>query len=443
MFKESAYEEFTWFAREKQVIPIYREMMADWLTPVTAFNRVCKGKDAAFLLENVDGGRYSYLGRDPFLTLRIRGTRIQVEKRHETFVLSDDPVETIRKIIFKYRRARVEGLPPFVSGMVGFFGYDAYRWLLNVVDVHPSDQTIDDAILMFYSTLLVFDHWTGKLTLIYNVFPDQHAHKTLDVQFDEAQDFMDRIENNLIFPIRPVPESAAKEPSVKLAPRYSAAEFEQMIARAQQHIFQSEVEYLTLSNPVYGRLTAPASHVYRALRFNYGGVSTAYMLQNQQHVMNFDLQPLFKTQERAIYKPVTTASPAPSEASSLLHLNPQHYWEKTDKLDHNQDGLDVLFKQFPPFHLCGEPQLPALEFIDMIEEHRRGVAGGATVLLDVSGNMAAYCSTQIALYQRQKLSFDNLRRITVDTDPKQMQTEFDEHIQELADWLEFSYQDMI
>jgi len=122
------------------VIPVVVELLSDWWTPVSAFHSLVGNEPNVFLLESVEGGerigRYSFLGRRPFLIARARDGRIRFEGEQADRLgpLPAAPLEALNRVFARFRAPRMEGLPPFLSGAVGYFGYDTVRWVESVPD---------------------------------------------------------------------------------------------------------------------------------------------------------------------------------------------------------------------------------------------------------------------------------------------------------------------
>ena len=139
----TSFDEFKELATRGTFVPVYKEIVADLLTPVSAFLKVAEHSDYAFLFESVEGGeqvaRYSFLGKDPFLIVRARGGQVLVE-RAGTSTVSDKPfIETIRDLMAGYHSPFVPGLPRFTGGAVGYLGYDAAAWF-EPVTLQPTAE---------------------------------------------------------------------------------------------------------------------------------------------------------------------------------------------------------------------------------------------------------------------------------------------------------------
>jgi len=400
VLNEFSYEEFVKLYERGEIVSVYREMFADRLTPIAAYHRLCLGKRRGFLLEKPTNERYSYIGCDPFLTLRIRGHRIQVEKKDETFVLSGTPLNTIRKLFSKYRRANIQGFPPFVGGIVGYIGFDAYRWQGEISDPYLADNEIDDAALMFCHRVAVYDHRDEKITVILSDFPDQKSKKSVKERFEGLQIGLDKLEDRLFFSTNMTSTHSTDPASIPLKPLYDADIFFQMIEQARRRLAHSGLDSLVLSNPLCARPKTPPFDLYRALRLNdRSSVSSTYLHIDQQNIMGFRQRPLLDIRGGKIYRP-----------------GDDRKIEK--KLPRGVDGFDLLFKKFPSPEVCGEPRTPALESIDVIERHRRGSAGGVIIASDFGGNFYATVPSVTAGYAKGKFTLHPFHRITADTDPK-------------------------
>src|SRR5262247_1266550 len=177
--KITSFEEFKELARRGTFVPVCKELVADLLTPVSAFLKIAEHADYAFLLESVEGGehvgRYSFLGKDPFLILSSRKGRTIIE-RGGTTTESDRPfVETLRGLMADYRSPFVPDLPRFTGGAVGYFGYGASTWFEPVLgNLGTADDGADQAGFMIFDTVLAFDHVQHRILIIANarITPD-------------------------------------------------------------------------------------------------------------------------------------------------------------------------------------------------------------------------------------------------------------------------------
>jgi anthranilate synthase component 1 len=181
--KQTTFEEFVDLARRGTFVPVVKEIIADLLTPVSAFLKIAEHSDYAFLFESVEGGervaRYSFLGKDPFLVLRQRGGRTVVDRSGVTSE-SDEPfVAALRRLMAEFQSPFVPGLPRFTGGAVGCIGYDASPvfepalleawarapWRTNGT---ADGESEDEAGFMLFDTVLAFDHVKHRILIVAN-----------------------------------------------------------------------------------------------------------------------------------------------------------------------------------------------------------------------------------------------------------------------------------
>src|ERR1051325_6158841 len=164
------FEEFAELAHGNSVVPVYRQLVGDMLTPVSAFCKIQEG-DWAFLFESVVGGerlgRYSFLGTGPFLIFKAYGTRVEIEessqKRHEEH---SDPLRRLEEILNRYRTPALAGMPRFLGGAVGYAGYDAVRYVEHLPHPPPDDRNLPDLCFGLYDRMVVFDHLNKTIAAI-------------------------------------------------------------------------------------------------------------------------------------------------------------------------------------------------------------------------------------------------------------------------------------
>src|SRR3954468_22789798 len=171
--KITSFEEFKELARRGTFVPVCKELVADLLTPVSAFLKIAEDADYAFLLESVEGGehvgRYSFLGKDPFLILRARDGRTTIERGGAVTETEQPFIDTLRRLMADYRSPFVPDLPRFTGGAVGYFGYGASSWFEPVLgDLGKSDDGAQQAGFMVFDTVLAFDHVRHRILIIAN-----------------------------------------------------------------------------------------------------------------------------------------------------------------------------------------------------------------------------------------------------------------------------------
>src|SRR4051794_21094565 len=193
---QPSLEEVKKLQSQGNVIPVYKSVIADFLTPVSAFLKLEKERTHAFLLESIEGGeriaRYSFLGGDPFLIKRFKDGG------------PADFLQDLRTTMNRFKSVKLPNLPPFTGGAVGYFGYDMIRTVEDIPSSGVDDLRIDDAVLMFYKTVLAFDHLRHQIHIISNVIAGE-SNDPIDVQYKNAVEEIERTEALLRSPLEMPP----------------------------------------------------------------------------------------------------------------------------------------------------------------------------------------------------------------------------------------------
>jgi anthranilate synthase component 1 len=284
--KQTTFDEFKDLARRGTFVPVVKEIMADLLTPVSAFLKIAEHSDYAFLFESVEGGeqvaRYSFLGKDPFLVLRSRGGKTIVDRSGVTTETAEPFVPVLRKLMAEFRAPFVQGLPRFTGGAVGFIGYDAavafepvladawQRAAWNRPEAGSGKpeagsgqpEAEDDAGFMLFDTVLAFDHVKHRILIIAN------ARVTADEDLSALYQFACA---KILFLERELERGLSHtEPGHRQAPEVSSnvtrETFEAGVRAIKERIAAGDIYQAVLSQRFEAKVAAEPLTVYRALR---------------------------------------------------------------------------------------------------------------------------------------------------------------------------------
>src|SRR5436190_142736 len=177
-----SFSEFVQLARQATVVPVYRQLIGDTLTPVSAFCKIQEG-DWSFLFESVVGGerlgRYSFLGSGPFLRFQAHGPRVRIQSQPPgagagpasvVELEHPDPLRLLQERLSAYRTPHLPGLPRFCGGAVGYAGYDTVRYVERLPSPPPDDRGLPDLCFAFYDRMVIFDHLSKTIAVV------AHAH---------------------------------------------------------------------------------------------------------------------------------------------------------------------------------------------------------------------------------------------------------------------------
>ena len=240
--KITSFDEFKELARRGTFVPVVKEIVADLLTPVSAFLKIAEHADYAFLLESVEGGehvgRYSFLGKDPFLILRARDGRTTIDRGGVTTGTERPFIDTLRALMADFRSPFVPDLPRFTGGAVGYLGYGASSWFEPVLgDLGSSDDGADQAGFMLFDTVLAFDHVQHRILIVANARITADDDLESLYQFASAKiQFLEReLERNLS---RTNHDSARP---LEFTSNHSKERFEEQVRAAKEHIAAGDI----------------------------------------------------------------------------------------------------------------------------------------------------------------------------------------------------------
>src|SRR5579864_5914197 len=470
--KITSFEDFSDLARRGTFVPVCKEIVADLLTPVSAFLKIAEHADYAFLLESVEGGehvgRYSFLGKDPFLILRAAaaaggaGVRTTIE-RGGAVVESDRPfIETLRGLMADFRSPFVPELPRFTGGAVGYFGYGATSWFEPVLgDLGAGVDNADQAGFMLFDTVLAFDHVQHRILIIANarISADEDLESLYQFACAKIQFLERELERNL---------SKGEKPSadgVDIRSNYTQEKFEDRVRAAKEHIAAGDIYQAVLSQRFEADVAADPFTVYRALRhvnpspymyfIRMGGLSVVgsspEMLVRVEgsHVETHPIagtRPRGRTAEEDLRlgEELKRNEKERAEHVMLVDLGrndvgrvcqygsvrvPQfmglerfsHVMHLTSivegKLSENHDRLDALVSCFPAGTVSGAPKVRAMQIIKELEPAGRGLYAGAVGYLDFAGNLDFCIAIRTVIMSAGKAYVQAGAGIVMDSNP--------------------------
>jgi anthranilate synthase component 1 len=430
------FKEFTRLAKQGNLVPVYETYTADLLTPVGAHLRLARDAKYSFLLESVEGeeniARYTFTGAHPSEVFRARGRNCTLETGGKRIQFEADPVEKLRQLTKRFQSVRVPGLPPLIAGAIGYFAYDMVRLVERIPDTGRDDVGLDDCVMMFYLSLVVFDHVRHRVWIIRNVFTEGKG--SLREKYDAAVREIRRTRKTLEQPLPPE-RRARKSGPLRVESNMTKAQFTAAVRKAKSYIRAGDVFQVVGSQRFSAKTSADPFEIYRALRVVNPSPYLYFLHLDDVSVVGSSPEMLVKVQGReASYRPLAGTMPRGANEKDDLALETKLLADPKERAEHvmlvdlgrndlgrvceygsvqverlmfveryshvmhiasslrgklraDADCFDALMACFPAGTLSGAPKVRAMQIIDELEPTRRGIYGGAILYLDFSGNL--------------------------------------------------------
>lgn len=435
------FDTFRRLCRQHDLVPVYRRLVSDTMTPVSAFHRLDDGGSAC-LFESVIGGekvgRYSFLAAGPYRQLLARGTRVtEIAGESVRETEAADPLEMLRDRLREVRAADVPGLPPFAGGAVGFVGYDVVRYIEHLPHAPQDDRQLPDMAFGFYDRMVVFDQVNKTMFVIATAHVQRHAGDAASA-YRDAQRTVDAMVDRLATPSDGLCCSDIAtdgEPSVAYRSNFPAEPFQDAVRRCVEYIRAGDVFQVVISQRLELTIQADPFEVYRTLRIvnpspfmfflRTPGVT---LVGSSPEIMcrvvdgKVTVRPLAGTRRRGATEEddrrladELLADPKERAEHAMLvdlgrndvgrvaqygsveltdvmvierYSHVMHITSNvTGMLRPDCDAFDALRACLPAGTVSGAPKVRAMEIIDELEPHRRGPYAGAVGYIDYRGNM--------------------------------------------------------
>ena len=474
MFKPSL-EEFKKKTKSGNLIPVYKEILADLDTPVSAYMKI-RGGEYSFLLESIEGGekwpRYCFLGCDPSVVVITKGrtlTLIENGKREQRQIESGSPLSAVKEILARYQPVHSAGLPRFSGGAVGFVSYDMVRFFEDLPEQTVDDLDVPDSQFIITDTMLVFDNVSQTIKIVSNAFVEGDD---LDAVYENTIQKISALEEKLKAPLArgSVLDEEVEEP-LSFESNIEERNFKQAVKRIKEYILEGDAIQVVLSQRLKFAINCNPFDIYRALRTVNPSPYMYYLEFGELQVVGsspevlvrleddkVEVRPIAGTrkrgqneeEDRKLEKDLLQDKKELAEHIMLVDLgrndlgrvseissvvvDEQFTIERYSHVMHivsnvkgilkkGLDCFDVLAAAFPAGTLSGAPKIRAMEIIDELEPTRRGLYGGAVGYISFSGNMDTAIAIRTLLIKDKTAYLGVGAGIVADSVP---QTEFEE-----------------
>ena len=477
MTAQPDFDSFARLAGDYELVPVYRRLVGDTLTPVSAFHAI-DDDGTACLFESVIGGekvgRYSFLASGPFLEVAAHGLEVAVTSRDGTERMTvDDPLEYLRGRLAELRVAHLTELPPFIGGAVGYAGYDVVRYTERLPDAPKDDRKLPDMAFAFYDRVIVFDNVTKTLTVIVLARLDeagigaQQAYRRAADRVDATVERLSRQSPDLT----PADIEVRGDPRIAFASNFAQGDFRDAVRKCVEYIRAGDIFQVVISQRLAVEISADPFEVYRTLRvvnpspfMFFLRIGGATLVGSSPEIMcrvvdgEVTVRPLAGTRPRgateeedrqlaeqlladpkeraehvmlvdlgrndvgrvARFRSVQLTDVMTIERySHVMHITSN----VTGRLRDDCDAFDALRACLPAGTVSGAPKVRAMEIIDELERHRRGPYAGAVGYVDFGGNMDTCIALRTIVIQGGTAYVQAGAGIVADSDPE---TEYQE-----------------
>jgi anthranilate synthase component I len=408
---------------EGNLIPVYREIVADLETPVSAFLKIHPG-GCSFLLESVEGGqrlaRYSFIGTEPYRVLKYYA--------RDTV----DPLIPIAREMEQFHLVPVEGLPRFCGGAVGYLGYESAAHFEKLPSPERDSQNLPESIFMFTDTFLVFDHVMHKIKVVSLVRLDGDIQKSYAQAAGKIEDLIKRLNQPLEMASL---SKSKKQPPVAPSTASVQKDFELSVKKLKQFINAGEVIQVVLSQRISRPTTVPPFEIYRALRTINPSPYMYYLDFGDFQIIGASPEILVRVEDgQVMTRPLAGTRPRGKTAAEDARLEQELRQDEKERAEHimlvdlgrndigrvsepgsvkvsevmdveryshvmhmvthvqgrlrkNMTVFDALRSCFPAGTVAGAPKIRAMELIAQFEPEKRGPYAGACGYFSFSGNM--------------------------------------------------------
>jgi anthranilate synthase component I len=432
-------EDFREVATPGALVPVYREILADLETPVSAYMKIAQGQSHAFLFESVEQagslGQYSFIGANPSIIFRAKGKEITINRGgEETSYVAEKPLHELRSIMAAYEPVPMAGLPEFHGGAVGYLSYDQVRFFETLPDENPDTLDLPDLYFVITDTMLLFDHVNNRIKIVSNV----HVDSDPEAAYAQGVAKISALETQLKQPL----DDVMVQPSASGLPNdiesnFTREAFCDIVNRAKEYICAGDIFQVVLSQRFKRPVTAEPITLYRSLRsinpspymllmqfpdFSLVGSSPEVMTRVKEgramvrpiagtrprgktaqedlayetdlladekeiaeHVMLLDLgrNDIGRISQPGSVAPVPGKRMVIERYSHVMHI----VSEVEGDMRPDCDAYDALEATFPMGTVSGAPKIRAMEIIDELETERRGPYSGGCGYISFSGDM--------------------------------------------------------
>lgn len=433
------------------IVPVYMEILSDVRTPISVLKALKQVSSHTYLLESADNsnhwGRYSFLGYDPKIELFCKNHKMTIKDGTTRTFECSDPAAEIRNILNQYKSPRLEELPTFTGGFVGYFACEYIRYIEPILDFPtPDDDSamVNDVDLMLFDKVIAFDHYKNKIYLIANISTNDLERNYNKAEL-ELKILADLVVNGKEADI---PKGILK---TEFTSEFTKDEFEEVVKKTQHYIKEGDIFQCVVSNRREAEFDGSLLNAYRVLRTLNPSPYMFYLSGGDVELTGASPETLVKLTDGKMYTfPIAgTMRRGKTEAEDLaieeklindekelaehnmlvdlgrndlgkiakfgsVKVEALHMLQRFSHVIHitstvsgdiqdGKDALDAIGATLPAGTLSGAPKIRAIEILHELEKSPRGVYGGAVGYIDFSGNMDVCIGIRMAMNKGGKV----------------------------------------
>lgn len=447
-----------------KMAPLYTTLFADIRTPIEIFRILKNISKHCFILESAEDtknwGRYTFIGFDPMLEITCLNGILQIKQNTIKQIITPKPSIVLRKVLQQYKSPRIDDLPPFSGGLMGYFSFDYIRYIETSIHLSGNDEeNFKDLDLMMFHKIIAFDHYLQKIFIIINISL-QDVDLSYQKGYEELTELTDLIKYGKIPP--EVPGKRTSDYNYL----FDKSTYCKMVEHTKKYIYEGDVFQAVLSNRAQATYEGSLLNTYRVLRTTNPSPYMFYMASDDVEITGASPETLVKLKDRIIstFPLAGTRKRGKNEQEDLLleqtlrqdekecaehnmlvdlgrndigkisefgsvkvtkYMNIERFSHVMHlgstvqgKLREDKDALDAIDATLPAGTLSGAPKLRACEIISKLENNKRGIYGGAIGYIDMTGNMDMCIAIRLVFKKNNKVFIRSGAGIVADSIPK-------------------------
>ncbi|MBR0192576.1 MAG: anthranilate synthase component I [Thermoguttaceae bacterium] len=453
-------------ASEYRCIPICREIYSDVKTPIEVLKILKTVSRHCFILESLESqqnwGRYTFLGFDPTLELTCTNGKMRLKSGTQMTFETRHPRETIEKILEENRSPKIDGLPPFTGGLVGYFSYDYIKYSEPTLNLDAEDaEGFQDVDLMLFNKVIAFDNLRQKIVLIVNIRTDDgdletvYRHAEMEIE-------------NLVKLVK-TGKSAEFPPgrvTSELRPLFQKEEYCAIVEKAKHYIHEGDIFQVVLSNRLEADFEGSLLNTYRVFRATNPSPYMFYFSSDTAEIAGASPETLVKLRDGVLHTfPIAGTRPRGKTQEEDEALEKELLADEKERSEHNMlvdlgrndlgkisefgsvqvekymeilrfshvmhiastvrgtirpdlTALDAIDAVLPAGTLSGAPKIRACEIINELENNKRGIYGGAIGYIDFTGNLDTCIGIRLVFRKNGKIFIRSGAGIVADSVPE-------------------------